>query len=180
MKKLLSSGIQALAALVFVGASSGFAEAQTWPPGATGRTEIVTYDNWTVTCRDARDAREKRTCTAELSIVQDANNTRRVLLAWVISLNKDGVPTSTLRFLSGIQTGPGVEMKFSEKVLRRFAVTICEPTHCEATIRLDDAFVRNASAVAQVETIIQTSDGRLAAFTINMKGFAPALAAVRR
>lgn len=180
MKKLLSSGIQALAALVFVGASSGFAKAQSWPPGATARTEIVTYDNWTVTCREVRESREKRTCTAELSIVQDANNTRRVLLAWVIALNKDGVPTSTMRFLSGILTGPGVEMKFSEKIQRRFAVTMCEPTHCEATIRLDEGFVRDASAVAQVEAIIQSSDGRQANFTINLKGFAPALAAVRK
>lgn len=180
MKKLLSSGIQAFAALVFVGASSGFAQTQTLPPGASARTEIVTYDNWTVTCREAREAREKRTCSAELSIVQDANNARRVLLAWVIAPNKDGVPSSTLRFLSGIQIGPGVEIKFSEKVQRRFAITICEPTYCEATIRLDDAFVRDASAAAQVETIIQSSDGRQANFTINMKGFAQALAAVRR
>ncbi len=76
-------------------------------------------------------------------IVQDAKYAT-VLLAWIISLNKDMFNPSTLRFLSGIQTGPGVEMKISEKV-RRFAVTICEPTHCEATPRLDDAFVRDAS-----------------------------------
>lgn len=180
MKKLLSSGIQALAAMC-VGAASGGAQAQTLPPGASARTEILTYDNWTVTCREVWEPREKRTCTAELSIVQEANKTRRVLLAWVIAApNKDGVLTSTLRFLPGVQIGPGVELKFSDKARRKFPITTCEPAYCEATIPLDDAFVRDASAVTQAEAIIQSSDGRQANITINMTGFTRALAMVRK
>ena len=178
MKKLLSFGIQVLAAMC-VGSLSGGAQAQTLPPGASARTEILTYDNWTVTCREVWEPREKRSCTAELSIIQDANKTRRVLLAWTIAPNKDGVLTSTLRFLPGVQIAPGVELKFSDKARRKFSITTCEPAYCEAKISLDEAFVRDASAVTQAEAIIQSSDGRQANITINMTGFARSLAMVR-
>jgi invasion protein IalB len=160
------------------------AQAQSQAPASaaavSGRMEILTYDNWTVTCRDGRDPKEKRVCTAELQISQDSGGQRRPVFAWIMGLNKDGVPATALRFPPGIQIGPGVELKFADKVSRKIPITTCEPAVCEASTTMDDAFVRDASAVVQGEAIIQASDGRLVTFTINMKGFAQAAAAVRR
>lgn len=147
---------------------------------AQGRTEILTYDNWTVTCRDGRDPKDKRTCSAELSIFQDAGGQRRAVFAWIMGLNKDGVLTSAFRFLPGVSIVPGLEVKFADKPARRVPITTCEPGSCEATTPMDDGFIRDASPVIQAEAIVTASDGRQVTFTINMKGFAQALAAVRR
>jgi invasion protein IalB len=159
-------------------------QAQSQSSGTTasvsGRTEILTYDNWTVTCRDGREPKEKRVCSAELQIFQEAGGQRRAVFAWLLGLNKDGVPALALRFLPGVQIGPGVELKFADKAPRKVPITSCEPAVCEASTTMDDAFVREAASVVQGEAIIQASDGRLVTFTINMKGFTQAVAAVRR
>jgi invasion protein IalB len=160
------------------------AAAQSKPPQeaqAQGRVEILTYDNWTVTCRDGRDPKDKRTCSAELNIYQDAGNgQRRVLFSWVMGMNKDNALASAMRFLPGVQIVPGVELKFADKTPRKIPITSCEPAYCEASTAIDDAFIREASAVVQGEAVVTASDGRQVNFTLNMKGFAPAVAAVRR
>ncbi len=147
---------------------------------ASGRTEILNYDNWTVTCRDGRDPKEKRVCSAEHQIFQDVGGQRRPVFVWIMGLNKDGVPATALRFLPGVQIGPGVELRFGDKAPRKVPITTCEPAVCEASTTMDDAFVREASAVLQGEAVIQASDGRAVTFTLNMKGFAQAAAAIRR
>jgi invasion protein IalB len=159
------------------------AQAQSMPvpaPAASGRTEILTYDNWTVTCRDGRDAKEKRVCTAELDIFQEANNTRRAVFTWLIGLNKDGAPVTAMRFPPGVAIAPGLVLKFADRPARNVPMTSCEPSHCEASTTMDEAFMRDAQAVQQAETVLTASDGRQVTFTINMKGFSQALAAVRK
>lgn len=174
----------ALAALQAVAASLVFAQPQKAQsqaqPTPSGRTEILTYDNWTVTCRDPTDSKEKRVCSAELVISREANNQRQAVFSWVIGLSsKDGAPTTVLRFLPGVMIAPGVELKFADKT-RKVPITSCEPSYCEATLAMDDAFVKDASAIVQGEAVIQASQGNQVNFTINMKGFAQALAAVRK
>jgi invasion protein IalB len=149
-------------------------------PSASARTEILTYDNWTVTCRDPSDPKDKRICSAELDIVQEANNARRVMLAWIIGLNRDGTPTTVLRFPPGVSIAPGIELKFGDKASRKIPIATCEPGYCEATAPMDDGFVKDASAIVQAEAVVHASDGRQVNFTINMKGFTQALAAVRK
>lgn len=148
---------------------------------AQSRTEILTYDNWTVTCRDGRDPKEKRVCSAQLDIYQDAGNgQRRVVFSWLMGLNKDNQLTTALRFLPGISIVPGVELKFADKTPRRVPIVSCEPAACEATTPMDDAFMREGSQVIQAEAVVTAADGRQVTFTINMKGFAQAVAAIRR
>ena len=145
------------------------------------RTEIVAFDNWTVTCRDGRDPKEKRVCSAELNIFQEAGNARRVLFVWTIVLNTDNAPFTQLRFLPGITVTAGVDIKLANnRPVRKLPITVCEPTHCEASLRMDDAFQKDASAATQAEAVIQASDGRQVTFTINMKGFAQALAMIKK
>src|SRR6185369_5043285 len=125
--------------------------------GAQGRTEILTYDNWTVTCRDGRDPKEKRACSAELSIFQESGGQRRAVFAWIMGLNKDGALTSAFRFLPGISIVPGMELKFADKPARRVPITTCEPAACEATTPMDDGFIREASQLVQAEAVVTAS-----------------------
>lgn len=175
----LCAALGVSAPLEFVAAQQRQPPAQAAPPAAQSRTEILTYDNWTVTCRDAADPKEKRVCSAELVISQEANNQRRPVFVWILGLNKDGAPTNLWRFVTGISIAPGLELKFADKS-RKVPISSCEPNFCDATLPIDDAFAKEASALVQAEAIIQAIDGRLITFTINMKGFAQALAAIRR
>jgi len=149
-------------------------------PAATSRTEIVTYDNWTVTCREVSDAKDRRVCSAELNIFQEANNARRVVFSWLVGLDKAGKLAMALRFPPGVSVQPGVELKFADRPARRLAINTCEPAWCEVSQPMDDAFVREATAATQANAMIVASDGRQVTFTIFLKGFAQAVAAVRK
>lgn len=149
-------------------------------PAPSSRTEIVTYDNWTVTCREGRDPKDRRICSAELNIYQEANNARRVVFSWLIGQNRDGQPAMALRFLPGISVQSGVELKLGDKPARKLLIATCEPAYCEVSQPMDDALQRDASAVTQAEAMVVASDGRQVTFTIYLKGFTQAIAAVRR
>ena len=152
------------------------------PPAASpsARTEILTFDNWVVTCRDGKDDAEKRVCSAELQIVQTANNASSVVFSWLIGLNAAGAPVSVLRFPSGVLIGPGVELKLLPKDARKIPFTSCEPARCDAAVVMDDGFMRDAAAAQTAEATIYASDGRGVKFTINMKGYQQGLAAIRK
>lgn len=150
------------------------------PPAASARTEILTYDNWTVTCRDGRDPKDRRICSGELNIFQETNNTRRVVFSWIIGQNREGQPTMALRFPPGVMVQPGLEMKLADKPTRRMPIATCEPAYCEVSQPLDDAFLRDASGATQADATIVASDGRQVTFTIYLKGFTQAVAAVRK
>ena len=149
-------------------------------PAASSRTEILTYDNWTVTCREGRDPKDRRICSGELNIYQEANSARRVVFSWLIGQNRDGQPAMVLRFLPGISVQPGVELKLGDKAARRLPIVTCEPAYCEVSQPMDDALLRDASSANQAEAMIVASDGRQVTFTIYLKGFAQAVAAVRK
>lgn len=149
-------------------------------PSPSTRTEILTFDSWTVTCRDAAEPAGKRACSAELQIVQTANNQNAVVFSWLMGLNPSGAPVTILRFPSGVLIAPGVELKLAAKDPRKIAFTSCEPSRCDAALVMDDAFARDAAATQQAEATIYASDGRGVKFTINMKGFQQALANVRK
>jgi len=172
----------AVCAALAVAAAADVVHAQKPPPNlpvAQARTEILTYDNWTVTCRDGADPKEKRVCSAELVIAQEANNQRVPVFVWILGLNKDGAPTNLWRFVTGLSIPPGLDLKFGDKS-RKVPIATCDASYCSATLQVDDAFAKEASALVQSEAVIQSADGRLITFTINMKGFAQALAAIRR
>jgi invasion protein IalB len=151
------------------------------PAVASSRTEILTYDNWTVTCNDIRDGRDRRVCSGELNIFQETpGQARRVVFSWLIGLNKDGQLVMALRFPPGISVQPGVEIKLADRPARRVPITICEPSFCEASQLLDEPLLRDAVAATQTEAMVVASDGRQVTFTVYLKGFAQAVAAVRK
>src|SRR5438046_473547 len=73
------------------------AAAQAQAPGAAAapvaqaaapvRTETITYDMWTVACRDTPDGKSKKVCSASLSMQVEQQNQRVTLGNWVIGHN---------------------------------------------------------------------------------------------
>lgn len=185
-RRRLAAAAFAAAALASTGASAQQrppprpAQSAAPAPSPSTRTEILTFDSWVVTCRDGKDEHEKRACSAELQIVQTANNANTVVFSWLMGANAAGALVSVLRFPSGVLIAPGVELKLTPKDVRKIPFTACEPSRCEAAIVMDDAFVRDGAAAQTAEATIYASDGRGVKFTINMKGFQQALANIRK
>ena len=139
------------------------------------RTEIVPYENWTVTCRDFADKR--RSCSAALQVVQQNNN--QVLFVWVLGKNSDNKLMSVLQTPTGVTLAPGVEVKLSRGGTRKAAFVNCDSARCEAYLDTDDAFLREASSSETVEATLYSNTGQGVKFTLPFKGFDKALAAVR-
>jgi invasion protein IalB len=139
------------------------------------RTEITPHDNWTVTCRDFADKR--RACSAVLQVVQQQNN--QVLFVWVLGKNNEGKLVSVLQTPTGVTLAPGVEVKLARGATRRATYVNCETNRCEATLDMDDAFIRDASGSESVEATLYSNAGQGVKFTLPFKGFDKALAAVR-
>lgn len=139
------------------------------------RTEIVPHENWTVTCREFADKR--RLCSAVLQVVQQQNS--QVLFVWILGKGNDGKVMSVLQTPTGVTLAPGVEVKLARGPNRKATYVNCEANRCEATLELDDGFVRDASASESVEATLYGTNGQGVKFTLPFKGFDKAVAAVR-
>ena len=145
------------------------------PPPQPIRTEILAHDNWTVTCREFADKR--KTCSGVLQVVQQQNN--QVLFVWIVGRNAEQKLMSVLQTPTGVALAPGVEVKLAKGPVRKAVFVNCESNRCEATLDLDDAFVRDASATESVDATVVSTSGQSVKFTMPFKGFDKAVAAVR-
>lgn len=139
------------------------------------RTEITPQENWTITCRDFADKR--RVCSAVLQVVQQQNN--QVLFVWVLGKSNDGKLVSVLQTPTGVTLAPGVEVKLARGAPRKATYVNCEASRCEATLDMDDAFIRDASGSENVEATLFSNAGQGLKFTLPFKGFDKAIAALR-
>jgi invasion protein IalB len=138
-------------------------------PEAPRRVETTQYDSWVVTCQDTVGGTAKKTCVADLRLV---NQDRGTILNWQIGLNEEGhfvtaihIP-SALSVKSGDKTvgGPisipsGIELKFGNGAVRRLNFVTCGPQQCVAEALIDDAFVKEANANTKATITIHTPGG---------------------
>ena len=145
-------------------------------PAKVRRAETIVDDNWTVTCAQTDQAGAKRQCSALLRIAQtDKNGAQRVVFTWVIG-RQEGKLMSAISVPSGVQIPPGMEVKIGDKETRKLGYSICQPDHCEALLPLEESVVKSLAAAPTTEISIHAVNGAVAKFTVNMKGFAQALA----
>jgi invasion protein IalB len=149
------------------------------------RTETITYDAWTVSCRDTPDGRSKKICSATLPMVVQQQNQRITVGGWIIAHNNEGALLSLLQTPQidiGVLIAKGVALKIGEGRVHQINYVDCNPQRCEATMPMDDTFIRELMAGANGPAAITfwKTDG--AEFTINIqsiKGIDKAIAAVR-
>ena len=163
------------AAKVAKPADQGPAPAASEPPKIQ-RAETIVDDNWTVTCTQTDQSEGKRACSAMLRIVQaDKAGAQHVVFTWVIGHQKIGL-ASAISVPLGVQIAPGMEVKIGDEEGRNFGYSVCMPDHCEALLPLDESTIRSLSAAQTTVITIRAANGSDAKFTVNMKGFAQALA----
>jgi invasion protein IalB len=152
-------------------------QAQQPAPVQPIRTEILNFDNWSVTCREFAEGKHKRICFALLQIAQQNNNQNQVIFSWTIGSDDDNRQFMTLQTPTGVAITPGIELKLS-KGNHTVPYTACETGHCIATMALDAALARDIGASADIQAVIHASDGRDVQVNIPMKGFDKAYAAL--
>jgi invasion protein IalB len=169
--------------------SSAQTQTPTKPPAPSSaapvRTETITYDAWTVSCRDTADRKSKKICSATLPMVVEQQNQRATVGGWVIAHNDEGALLSLLQTPQidvGVLIAKGVALKIGDGKPHQFSYVMCNPQHCEATMPMDETVIREMIAGANGSAAITfwKTDG--ADVTINIqsiKGIDKAITAVR-
>ncbi len=152
------------------------AAAPAQPAAKLRRAETIVDDNWTVTCAQTDQEEAKRVCSATLKIAQaDKNGQERVIFVWALG-HQDGKLVSSISVPSGVQIPPGVEIKIGDKEARKVNFATCVPAQCQALLPLEETLVKSLSGVQTTDVTVRAVNGNDIKFTVNMKGFAQALA----
>jgi invasion protein IalB len=157
------------------------------PPSSAApvRTETITYDAWTVSCRDTADGKSKKVCSATLPMVLQQQNQSVTVGGWIIAHNNEGALLSLLQTPQidvGVLIAKGVALKLGDGRPHQFNYVDCNPQHCEATMPMDDAIIREMIAAANGSAAITfwKTDSAEVTFSIrSIKGIDKAIAAVR-
>jgi invasion protein IalB len=145
-------------------------------PAKIRRAETIVDDNWTVTCAQTDQGNAKRQCSAALRIGQaDKDGGQRIVFTWVIG-HQEGKLMSAISVPTGVQIPVGMAIKIGDKEERKLGYSICMPDHCEALLPLEESAVKSLGAATTTEVTVRAVNGADVKFTVNMKGFAQALA----
>jgi len=148
-------------------------------PSAPRRTEIITYDSWTVTCTDTVEKVTKKVCRGVLEVAQQ--NPRRVVFVWIIERDDKGVLRTVIRTPTGVQIQKGVGIKLGAQAVKTIPYTACTPQQCEAAIAMDAAAMKKEAAISSdAVATIYAVDGRDINFKFSIKGIDNVLAAVAK
>jgi invasion protein IalB len=149
-------------------------------PTAPQRTETITYDNWTVTCRDTVEGttRTKKVCSALLKLIEKDRNA--VVFVWFIGHNTAGALLSVMQVPTGVLIQKGVEVKIDKAEARKLDYNSCTTQNCEASVVMVPAFDKQLIAGQTAVVTIVAVDGRGINFTIPLKGIDKAIASIGR
>jgi invasion protein IalB len=105
-------------------------------------------------------------------------NRRQVVMAWIFGHTPEGALTTVLRTPTGVLLQRGVDLKLGDAAPRKLTYVNCDTQQCEATIPMDEAFVRDASAAQSAAAVIVAKTGQTITVTLPIAGFDKAVAAV--
>ena len=157
------------------------------PPTATGpiRTETITYDSWTVSCRDTPEAKTKKVCSAVLAMAAQQQNQLIKVGTWVIARTNEGALVTvvqTPQINIGVLIGKGVELTLDNGKPHHISYVNCNPQHCEALLTMDDAMIKESIAANNGPAVVKfwkTDGGEFSINIQSIKGIDKAIAAAR-
>jgi invasion protein IalB len=156
---------------------------QASPPDAPGgsvpiRTETTTYDNWTLICRTALDAKSQKTCYGELKLID--RERQATLLSWIIGRNQQSVLHSVFQTPTGVEIGKGAQLRLAPGKVRTLPFVVCETGRCEAALQMDPAVLDEVLKATEATLAITVTDGRQINFNMPLKGIANIIAEMGR
>jgi invasion protein IalB len=160
-------------------ATAGQAAAQTpTPPQIPTRTEILNFENWSVTCNEFADAPQAKRCSALLQIQQQ--NPNQIVFTWTVAMDEHKQLVAVMQTPTGVVIPPGVELRVGKLPPQKIPFESCDPGRCIATAPVDASLVREMTTSPTAEAAIQGSHGNTVQFNIQMKGFDRAYAVLSR
>jgi invasion protein IalB len=148
----------------------------TQAPSVPRRTETINYNSWTITCTDTVEKSSKKVCSGVLQVIEQKE--KRVMFAWVIGRDNQGVLRTVMQTPTGVLIANGVELKLGKAPIRTIPYTACEPQRCQASMAMDDAMVKDAMASQEAVATIVAIDGRGINFNMPIKGIDKVFAAI--
>lgn len=142
------------------------------------RTEILHFENWTVTCNEFTDGPRPRQCSALLQIVQQGTN--QPVFSWMIAVDDHKQLVSVMQTPTGVVISPGVELKIGKLPPQKIPYTSCDTGRCVATMNIDANLAREMTTAPTAEAVIQGTQGNVVQFNIQSKGFDRAYAVLLR
>jgi invasion protein IalB len=143
------------------------------------RTETLSFDNWTVSCAYTERTGAKPHCSGILRLAEKVNNVPRVVFTWVMGEQQSKL-VSVISMPAGVLIGPGVDVKIGDAAVRKYNYSLCAPDHCEAIISMDAPVIAEIKRAPTAAATVIRIGGQSIKFTVNMKGFDRALAAITK
>ena len=149
------------------------------PPPVPQRTEILRFDNWTVTCLFFVEGPKKHSCSARLQVQVQQSGSTQTLMAWTVFPNESNQFVTDLQTPTGVSIAPGVQVEFDKKAKRTLPFESCDTGHCTAVSTMDNAFIHDVSTAQAAEVAIHAQNGQTIQFNIPLKGFDKAYAQLK-
>jgi invasion protein IalB len=156
------------------GAKSDNLSQQPQAQNSITRTEMITYGSWTVDCRTSPTSKQ---CIARLQATEQ--NSKQVLLNWIIGRNNQGALTTVLNTPTGVQIAQGVELKFGEHAVHKLSYVLCGPRRCEAAMPMDAVLISNATAADKAVVTLVGVEGKNISISVPIQGIDKAIASVQ-
>ncbi len=143
------------------------------------KTEITTFESWSVNCDNRGTPPATRRCLAKTSVVDatgPAAGSTKVVLNLTIGKSDLGRWRIWIQSPTSLVLNPGVNLALGKNAPRRLEPTSCEPSSCLAEAPFDPAFaaeMSNADTAVVTWTTLHSGDARV---EFGLKGAKAALA----
>jgi len=139
------------------------------------RTEILNFDNWSVTCQDFREPAARRTCQAQMQVVRQGS--QQVILTMIVAGDDKNVYRAAVSTPTGVAIQPGVDLAIGGQT-RKIPFESCEPARCTAVVVIDDRLAKDMSSGADMDATVVSNAGQSVKMSFSSKGFDKAWAAL--
>jgi invasion protein IalB len=143
------------------------------PASAASRTE-KTFGSWAVVCVEPEN--EAKACSMMQSIAQvdKQTNKQRLLLRWVISINKNHEQTQVLAVPAGVSIKEGLRLLLGDAEPIVIGYTVCGPQVCIAETPLDAKGLAAIKASKKASVSYVRGSKQLAQVQLDLNGFGEA------
>lgn len=171
-KRSLAAG--AVLALT-VAAGPAWAEGPTPPPA----TAPIRFEDWGLVCRVPPTGGEERCFIEQSQMLKEGD--KRVLDVVIGNFGPEGELTMVATFPLGINLTVGAAFRIDDQPPQPIRIQQCVPIGCLGTVRLDDAILDRLRHARHLAFAVMPFGGdKTVAITASLKGFGPALDALKR
>ncbi|MCK0209873.1 invasion associated locus B family protein [Starkeya koreensis] len=144
---------------------------------APAQATTKTFGQWSVTCRERLDVKDRKSCTASLKVLEARS--KKVALLWQIGRNPAGEPAFLFRTPLGVRLDDGLEISLDGGAARHFHFASCSSNGCHAVGAFDEAFAKELAGAREAVASFTFVDGQVLKVALPLDGIDQALPALK-